>query len=284
MTDHNINEALSTAAEPNVATTDENLSVAQMFQQSTPTSLARQILPVVPMTGPTAALFFPKRNAAGDLEILRADVECYPNPRIKTGVTDEVIQDIRNQFGREADDMIGKLLRGAADEDENDNFFTFLDTEAKLESAVTLSAKDNAETILFELGLVIAQKVQAANTPFHRTYSSFAIIPWDLAAAFAALSDYVGESDDARGLYVADLGTTRIFVNPDTQNTNVYVGLTSSDATRSSAVFTPYVSDVVRVVDPNDGSSKYDIYNRYAITGSALHTPTEPMLFKFAVS
>ena len=50
-------EDTSTPAAPGIETTDENLSVDQMFQQATLPSLAKQIFSVQPMHGPTAALF-----------------------------------------------------------------------------------------------------------------------------------------------------------------------------------------------------------------------------------
>ena len=68
------------AASPNVATTDQNLTVGQMFQQTSLPSLGRSIFEVMPITGPTAGLFnLRKKAGTTNFELIRKNVLAAEN-------------------------------------------------------------------------------------------------------------------------------------------------------------------------------------------------------------
>lgn len=279
-------EDTSTPNAPEIATTDENLSVDAMFQQAALPSLGRQIFSVIPMSGPTAALFnIRKKDGSNDFELIRNEVEVFPSQSISTGLTQEVVQDIRAQYGREANQIIGTLLRGLANEQENARTLAFLEANALASPALNLSDSLSAETNVFEISQRVHELVLKANVLNQRTYESFAVLPYVPAAALAALNSYVGGMDkDERGLFIAEVGNTKFFMNPDATSTTAYVGLKDTkNPSKSSAVFSPYASSITEAQNPDTGAMNYFIFNRFAITASPLHVTGNEMLFKFNI-
>ena len=272
---------------PEIATTDENIiSASGMFQQAALPSLGRQIFSVVPVNGPTGAIFnVRKKGGTNDLEVIRGEVEVYPSESINTGISQEAIEDIRTRFGSKARRIIGTLLRGLANEQENTRTLEFLEAEALSTPNLNLSDSLSAETNVFEITQRVHELVLKANSLNQRTYDSFCVLPYIPAAGLAALNQYVGGMDkDERGLFIAEIGNTKFFMNPDATSTTAYVGLLDpSNPSKSSAIFSPYIETVEEVLDPNTGELKLFIFNRFAITASPLHEVGNEMLFKFDV-
>lgn len=275
-------------ADPDVATTDENLSVDGMFQQASIPSLARSIFCVQPMSGPTAALFnIRTKTDKSGLELLRREVEVFPSKAISTGLTQEVAQDILAQYGKDARIVIGKLLRGLANDQENTKCLAFLDTESADKGTLTLTDPKSAETNLFELTQKVHEIVTEANLPKFVSYSAFCVLPIKAAAAIISLNQYVNGDDDSESdeLFLAETGRVKFYINPDPSATDAYVGLTSKSMSKCAAVFSPYVSNVIEAMDANTGEQTYHIYNRFAISASPLHNRVDnPLLFKFTIA
>ena len=279
-------ENTTTPNAPEIATTDENLSADVMFQQSELPSLGKQIFSVVPMNGPTAALFnIRKKDATTNFELVRNEVAVFPSESISTGLTQEVVQDIKSQFGKEAPMVVGKLLRGLANDQENTRTLEFLEANCKAESDLNLTDSLNAETNLFEITQRVHELILKANSLNLRTYEAFVVLPYTAVAAIMSLSAYAGgEEEDERGLFIAQIGQTKFFTNPDATSTTAYVGLLDKrNPSRSAAVFSPYVSNIVEATNPDTGELTYHIFNRFAITASPLHVTGNEMMFKFDV-
>lgn len=272
--------------DPNVASTDSNLTVGQMFQQSSLPSLGRSIFAVVPTKGPTSGLFnLRKKAGTNNFELVRKNVDVFPSEAIATGLTQEVVQDIKAQYGVLANAVIGKLLRGLANDQENARTLTFLEAECKVEVDLDLTNSQNAELITFEIGQKVHELILKANVKTPRTFDSWCVLPYTVAAAFAALNNYVGGmKKDESGLFISQIGNTTFFMNPDVTSTTAYVGLKAiDDLNKSSAVFSPYVETIAEAVHPDTGNLSYFIYNRFAIASSPLHVTGNEMLFKFNV-
>jgi hypothetical protein len=271
----------------NIASTDDNLSADALFQQVSLPSLGRQIFSVIPLNGPTGALFnIRKKKLSNDFELLRKDVQCYPSVSIHTGLTQEAFQDVMSQFGKNGNKVIGLLLRGLANEQENARTLEFLENNSLDSGNFKLSAPENAETIIFEITQQIHKLILRMNSKYLRTYSAFAVLPYSIGAAFMSLKEYMTDKEhELDELYISKVGKTRFFMSPDPNATKVFVGLKdSSNPSKSSAVFSPYASNVVTSIDPDTGAAFYHIYNRFAITASPLHTVDDEMLFKFKVT
>lgn len=274
------------AAAPEIATTDTNLTVGQMFQQAQLPSLGRSLFAVVPTTGPSAGLFnIKKKTGSNEFELVRRNVEVFPSESIATGLTQEVVQDIRAQYGLASNQIIGTLLRGLANVQENDRTMEFLEAQCKAEADLNLTNSLNAELNTFEIGQRVHELILKANTLNQRTYDSWAVLPYTVAAGFAALNNYVGGmSKDESGLFISQVGNTKFFMNPDPTSTTAYVGLRDfKNPNVSAGVFSPYVSDIVEAQHPNTGNLSYFIFNRFAITASPLHITNDEMMFKFDI-
>lgn len=282
----NLVEDTSTANAPNIATTDENISVSQMFQQNQIPSLGRKIFSVVPIHGPTAALFNLRKNAAANkFELVREEVEVYPSTSISTGLTQEVVQDVFNQYGKYTSEIVGKLLRGLANNQENTKTLEFLEDESLAYANLQLSTPMNAETNLFEISQRVQEIVLKINSKNIRSFDAFAVIPHIPLGGVMALRSYAqGEDFDEFGLFIAKINGTKYYFNPDPDSTRAYVGLKDSqNPSCSSAVFSPYAEDVTMATDPDTGEQNYFIFNRYAITASPLHKTNDEMLYKFDI-
>jgi hypothetical protein len=271
---------------PNVASTDSNITVGQMFQQTSLPSLGRSIFEVIPTQGPTSG-FFNLRKKAGtnNFELVRTNVEVYPSEAIATGLTQEVVQDIKNQYGVKANEVIGKLLRGLANNQENTRTLAFLEAQSKSETELNLTNSLNAETVTFEVGQKVHELILKANTKNQRTYDSWAVLPYTFAASFAALNNYVGGmKKDESGLFISQIGNTKFYMNPDATSTTAYVGLRDfGNPNVSSGIFSPYMEDVVEATHPDTGNLTYFIFNRFAIAASPLHVTNDEMMFKFNI-
>jgi len=281
-----LNENLTGPADPNIATTDENLSIKDMFQQASVPSLARQILPVVQMHGPTAALFNIRPTptsllnvpGANEIQLLRQEVVMVsPSVPIPTVITDEVVQDMKNVYGKRASDIIGKLLRGLTNEVENTDCLSFLSTNSVVYTTptLTLSAPTNTRTTYYEVTQMVQEIVLHMNSNHFKTYESFCVLPFRQASAFTSVSKLF-RSDDSNGhdgLFLAKIGSTSYYVSPDPTTTVAYVGICDlNDPSKSCGVFSPYMDDVVEATNFNSGVITYNIYNRYAFGISPLHT------------
>lgn len=268
----------------NIETTDQNLSIDSMFQQIGTQSLARQISSVVEMTGPTAGIFnIVKKDGENSFKIIRKDVECFPSKLIKTGLTREVVQDSFSQFGKETEKVVGNLLRGLANQYENEKLFEVLDAECKDYEDLTFSQLNNAEMNFFEITQKVHEIVLKMNTKNQRTYEAFAVIPYLVLAGIMGIKNLTKNNEkEERGLFITEIGKTKFFLNPDVNNLNIYVGLKDSDdVTKSSLIFGKYQSNIIDAVDPESAETQYFLANRFAITSSALHLLDDEMLYKF---
>lgn len=279
-----INEDLTTPANPNIATTDQNLSVDAIFQQTNIQSLVKQISAIATLSGPSGGIFnIIKEN--GNFKVIRRDVEVFPSELKNTKVTREVIQDIKAQFGKDADIIIGTLFRGISNEMENDKLLDVLTTYCKDYGDLQLSDSLNAELNLFEITQRVHEIILQMNSKYQRTYEAFAIVPYKALGGIMGLSQYAGAvKKEERGLFITQIGSTRFYLNPFVNDTNVYVGLNDKDEFgKSSLVFSPYQNSILETIDSETGEEVYFLCNRFAITPSPLHRTDEEMLYKFKV-
>jgi hypothetical protein len=280
---HELIEDTTGAGAPNIATTDQDLSVNQMYQQLSLPSLGRQLFSYAPLNGPTGALFNIQRKVGGNnLELLRADVEVYASAMVKSGMTQEVAQDIEAQFGRSGRQMIATLLRGIANEDENTKTTAFLAAKSKDGVDLTLSDSLNSVTVYREVSQAVQELIVDMNSKNLRTYESWCVLPAKVAAAFATSVDKSGMAP--YGLFVGQCGLTKFYINPDAGSTKAYVGLKdSNNLSKSSGVFSPFHEEIVEAIDPDDGSIALFIVNRFAITASPLHKVDNEMFRMFDI-
>jgi len=272
-----------------IATTDQDLSVDTMYQQAALPSLGKQIFSVVQMEGPTAGLFNIKKHPTENkFVLLRNEAQVFESDPISTGLTQEVVQDIKSQYGKDSTQVIGTLLRGLSNAQENSRTLEFLEDNCLEVPDLDLTDSKSIETNMFEITQKVNELVLKANSLNMRTYEGFCVLPYFAGAAIAGLSNYVGGKEgekDERGLFLAQIGQIKFYLNPDATSKTAYVGLKDSrNISKSSAVFGPFASQIVETMDPDSGELYYWIFNRFSITPSPLHEDGNEMLFKFDIN
>ena len=275
-----INENTVNGAAPEIAVVDRKLTIQDIYSQLKVPSLGREIFPVYEQNGPLAGVFALEK-VNDKVKLLRADSQVYDSEPINTGITQEAVQDIEAQFGLSANRIIASLLRVLANEQENIKTKEFLEAHATQGNANTLSEPGNSKLIVEEISQAVAEHVMEINSGGYIAYKSSAVIPARFAGAFAIRGDDV--NDDSESLfYMATVGHTKYYLDPDPTNKNtVYVSLNSEGS--SSAVFREYTDDIVTATDPDTGNKNFFIFNRFAITASPKHE-IHSMIYKFDVS
>lgn len=279
-----INEDLATAADPNIETTDQNLSIDGIFQQTNVPSLAREICSVAELTGPSGAIFNIIRKDTTTVELIRKEVQVFPSELQKTTITREAIQDLKSQFGKDADAIIGTLFRGLSNDLENEKLLSILSTNSKDYGDLQLTDSLNASTNAFELTQRVHEIILKMNQKHQRSYEAFCVLPAISMGSFMGLSSYLGYGDkESKGLFITQINKTKFYLNPDSTDLYAYVGLKDENLSKSSLVFSPYQNQILDAVDSDNGNINYFLANRFAITVSALHKLNEEMLYKFKV-
>ena len=278
-------EDLTTDGDINIAQTDANLSMDNIFQQTNIQSLARQVCSTAVLTGPSGAIFNIVKNNGTDFKLVRKEVSCFPSEIVKTSVTREAVQDLKSQFGKDAETIVGTMFRGISNELENEKLFEVLGTECKDYGDLQLSDSMNAELNLFETTQRVHEIVLKMNQKYQRTFDAFAIIPATALGGIMGLSQYAGAiKKEERGLFITQIGSTKFYLNPNVADLNAYVGLKDDDnISKSSLVFSPYQNQILDAVDPDSGDIHYFLVNRFAIASSPLHELNNEMLYKFKV-
>ena len=272
------------AGDPNIAQIDQNLSIDNIFQATTVPSLAREICSTAELNGPTGALFNIIKKTATDIELTRKEVEVFPSEIIKTNITREAIQDLRNQFSKEADLIVGTLFRGISNETENTRLLEVLSAESKDFGDLQLSDSLNASTNSYEILQRVQEIVVKMNQKHYISYDAFCVLPSTLLGGLMGLEGYLHAVEkESSGLFVVQIGKTKFYLNPDSADTYAYVGLKDKNLSKSSLVFSPYQNQILDAVSPDNGDVNYFLVNRFAITSSALHRLNEEMLYKFKV-
>ena len=272
----------------NVACTDENLSINGLYQQASLPSLGRVIFSVIPIHGPTGAIFNIRTKADNSgIEIVRNEVEVFESPRKRTTITSEALQDVIKQYGEDGLKMIARYLRGISNQDENQKTIDFLKNNAVSAGSLTLSNPSIPDSCWREISMKVQDCVLQMNSKNRRTYNAFVVLPYKYGATLMSLFADMANQEFAEieNLFIGSSGLTDWFVNPDNTDENIYVGLMDKQGTgRECAMFSPYTDEITKAYDYETGQNAYFIFNRFAITISPLHTTDNPMIMSFTIS
>lgn len=271
-----------------IASVDNKIPLEKTFQQINLPSLGRYIFPVVNMAGPKAGVFNLKTDDTA-LKLVRRDLEVYASEPIQTEITQEAIQDMESMYGNTgaATQYIAKMFKGLANDQENKKTLEFLKANCKATDDLSLKNAESPETNMFFLIDKIAKCTLKINEKYARSFTTWAVLPQRALGCIMAIFAYqrgMG-TEQLSKLYVTDTGSTKFYMNPDSDDENVYVGIKSEeDPSRSSAFFGSYKSELKWALNNDTGSKVFWIYNRFGICASPLHTDTEPMMMKFKVT
>jgi len=269
---------------PNIETTDQNLSLPELYQQLSIPSLAESVLFTSKLDGATGAIFNIKKNDEGDgIVLLRNDVEVYPSKPIKSEITTEAVEDIMKQFGINGVKSISEVLRGLSNDDKNTKLLEFLQLHAVKEDETLQLTSSNAKDTYFELTKRIAKSVLSMNTKGVKTYRASIILPYELASIVMGYTDNFAKNlPSTTTYYVGGNELHDFYINPIATDKNIYIILNDKYTQgKSAGVFAPYQDEIKVSVDPESGQPVYFIFNRFAMGISPLHTVDDPSIKSF---
>lgn len=274
---------------PNIETTDENLSLPEIYMKMRFPSVGKEIFTNAPVHGPTGAIFAIRGKASKDgYELLRSEVEVFPDMlEKKVEISKEVVEDLQSMFGLDGLKLLAAYLAGFAKEEENDKTLAFLEANCVSRPNLTLSEPQNPETTWKEISYKAHQLVLEANMTGKMTYNAFVLLPYKYAASIMADFADLHNSKEANidEAFVGNSGNLKFFINPNPEADTVYVGLTHPfDTGKSCATFSEYFNEIREALDPKSGRIKYFIYSKFALTKNPLHTANTPLMFKFKIS
>lgn len=280
-----LNEDTVGPGAPDIAQTDQNLILNKLYQQTTMPSLGRSIFGFTKLSGPTGGIFNVKRKGtSNDISLVRQNVSVFPSEAIHTTITFEAIQDLYSQFGIDYVYLVVRMLRGLANDQENEKTLEFLRDQSKDYGDLQLSDSLNTQTNLFEISQRVGEIISMINNNTFRSFATYAVLPYKALGAIIGGGNLVGVVDEQPyGLYAADIALTKYFLNPDVTDEYAYIGILDKDISRCSAYFSHYTDDILISTDPDNGHRHLHIYNRFAITPSPLHETGNEMLYKFKI-
>lgn len=261
----------------NIANVENITAITNLYIRTFTPSLANGIFEVRTQKGPVSQLINLEEKTGG-FKIIRKDAEVFETDPINTGITEEAIEDIIRQYGYSGVEIVVQLLKGLSSKKRNERAVTFLSTKSTMSPALTLTESTNSLVNLREITQKVHELVLKINENGYITYNHVAVIPQKWAAAFLAMAR---DSKDNFDLFAGKVNTGEYYINPDKDDSNVYVGL--KKGAFSSGFLGEYTDDIVKATDPDTGEQKYFIYNRYSITESPLHA-NNPMWYKFAIT
>lgn len=315
------NKLMESALAPSIADTDENVVLNQIYMKLSLPSLARRIFGFTHIHGPTGGVFAIKSKDTGDgIELLRNDITVEDDVSNSVFITQEAFDDMANIFGEDVKERILTYMKRYANIDENKYCIEFLKKHSKQVPALTLSNPNDPEIIWKEIAYKATQLVLEANMTGRITFNSYLLIPYKYAAAIMAMFPMMYHQNEPimDDMYAGSICGMSVYINPDIEDTNVYVGLRDKCYTnpvkqkmdmgrdgheggdgsdvveldneecelgKCAAIFTSYYDKIIGPVnDVKTGNGKYFIFKRFAITPNPLHTEDTPMMFRFEIN
>ena len=268
----------------NIETSDQNLSLPDIYQELQIPSLAKSVLFNSPLNGPSGALFNIRKKEGTDvIELLRSDVEVFPSSPKKTEITKEALEDIMNHFGIDGVKSIATMLQGLANSEENVKFLEFLDNNAVEQLETFQLVSKNSWECFYELNKRVSETVLKMNSTGVKTFRASIVLPYKLASTVMGLPNGDSKSlSTPSTYYVGGTELQDFFINPDPTAEMVYVVLNDKyDGSKGAGVYSPYQNFINTALDSETGEHVYFIYNRFALGLSPLHSQTKPSIMSF---
>lgn len=281
-------QLLETNVSQDIQSTDQIVNPV-LFKDLKQHNLQTDIFQELELTGYSGALFNQTRKSSKEFTIIRKEVEVFPSTPIKTGITKEAYEDMAQMYGaKEAERVLRTLFEGIINDDQNEKTLQFLAKESKEVTPMSLpgDSKDNAQKVMYHLSKKVGSLIHAINDDRFLTHSQYCVLPskWSGQIEFLGLFGHqltTGEQaiNGSNRTNIVQKNVNLIYVhNPISVDTDqnadyIYVGLINKEnLSQSSAVFSPYRTEVVEAEDYESGDVSYNIFNRYQITQNPLHS------------
>lgn len=296
----NIHDNLNENTSDDVAVTID--LIGSLINSKYNDSLSYQIADVIPLTGSFGKIYASTRKKdTNDMEIISKDVNTQIKT-IKTGFTQEVIQDMQSMFNKSAKTYVQGVVKGLSAQEENRTLINLLESQSEVKPKLIVIDSHIFEQVLFQISQKVSESVIEMNRTTYKTLDSFCILPKDFAASVLGSFTFMSEGKE-KNLYVGRVGRTDYYINPfpnttsqftddfdidyEIEDTSIpnyaYVGLKSGVIGQSSLVFSPYIYESQYITDPDTGEIILIVRNRYGISTNPLHRPlqNESLLHKF---
>jgi hypothetical protein len=256
--------------------------VGILIKEKFKTSLAYELSDVQPLATPVGNVFsLSKVNTSGTswkFAVINTAVTAVTK-NADTGFTNEAWQDFQAMFGEDANDICANVLSKVSADVETDDFIEFVKNNSKTQPPLVAQTYEHVFT---EIGKAIA----TMNQKTFRTMDAWAIVPAALAGNFLIDPNYfLSDALDTKSQFlIYKFGKTKIYTNPDSTDTNVYVGLNGQEPGTSSVIFSPYQYTISPTEDYDTGAHNLFVFNRYGITLNPLSVTGNEMLHKFALT
>ena len=272
----NINESTTSA---DIATFASQIGA--LIKKKYKTSLAYELCDVQPLNTPVGKVFILDKELQDEVTnkwkftVKQTTVEAATKTA-NTGFTNEAWQDLNAMFGEDANDTCANVLAKVSASSETTDLLALLNDNAVSLGNIAASSYEDIHTY-------VGTAISKINQKTFRTMEAFALVPAKMAGQYIIDPNYfVTDSLETTSQYLQyKFAKTKIYVNPDTEDMNIYVGVNGREPGTSSVIFSPYQYTVSPAIDPDTGINYLYVFNRYGITMNPLHTEDDPMLYKF---
>lgn len=288
-----------------IAQTDTILG--DLIKENYHISLMYHICEVIPSTTPYGTVFVSERNTdlseTNDFKIIKQEIKTKTNT-LKTGFSQEVLQDVQNMFNKSSKNLTARVLKGITSREENQTLLRYMFDNSDTKESLQVQDSNNLESVLLQLSNKVSKSVLEMNQDTYKTLDSFCILDANWAAAVLGSFNFMTEGKEV-SLFVGRIGRTDYYVNPfpntssefdesfdysyeieDTPIPNYcYVGLIDPNHGESSMFFVPYSYEKDYMLDPDTGEIVLFLRNRYGLIMNPLHKPLKnrSMLHKFTI-
>ncbi|HEF9977802.1 TPA: hypothetical protein SB263_001937 [Campylobacter coli] len=261
--------------------------------------IGHHIAEVQPMMQPSGYVFA-RQETQDTFKIIKKQIDVDTNKSI-IKISQEAWEDLLNlsnlnKAGNEqTPELFINWVKSSAAHKETEKIINLIKANAVDAGNLTLDdandSKQNAETNLFYISKKVGDLVIKMNTPNFRTYDSFCILPQTGVGGILSLSFTYSRIDDstdenrANDYFLGKINNTRYYLNPNPNDNNAYVGLKShKEKGVNSLIYSPYCMNLTTAYNYQSGERTVGVFTRNAYTIHPLHSPTTPMLFKFAIT
>lgn len=240
--------------------------VGTLVKEGMVKSSTKDLCYTAPLTTPSGYIFSAEK-IDNRIKINRTFVEAQDHI-ILTDLSKEVIDDIYNQFGENAPELLTDLLQRDIFIEQDRELFRFIDKIAVDNTTMDLS-KDGFDAAIVRLqGLVDQQLLQVSEQV--KASMGAVIIGSPRVIGLLIMNDNdVDRKDDLQYSYAGSVGTRDLFVDYNSTEDYLTVGL-NGDHTLRGVVFSPYNIATTYYTAYSTGGQVVRVNNRYVFNRNPL--------------
>ena len=253
--------------------------IGKLVKEGMVKASTKDICYTAPLTTPSGFIFSAEK-VDGKIKINKSFIHAEDHI-VMTELTKEVIDDIFNQFGVNAPELISDLIQRDIFIDQDKELFKFIDDIAIEDEVMDLSSEGfDAATVrlqglMDQQLLVVSEKVKAS-------MGAIVIGSPKIIGLLIMNDNEVKKHDDSQYSYAGSVGTRDLFVDYNATEDYLTVGLNGEDTLRG-VVFSPYNISTTYYTSYSTGGDVVRINNRYKFSRNPLDIQTGAKNSKFFI-